>query len=79
MLDKTSVQEPWTGVEVRATILICPLCLLALFGVFSKDVDTSSLGPTTDPTAAGDETLFVMTSSLDAFLGFLFLVLQPKK
>lgn len=43
MLDRMSVEELWTGVEVRQAFSVCPLCPLPLFGVLGKGLAVGGL------------------------------------
>lgn len=80
MLDRMSVEELRTGVEVRQASGLCPLCPLRLFGVLGKELaewTTMAMpGTALDSFVAGDEMLSGLTSSGVFFFGSLFLVFR---
>lgn len=78
-----SVEELWTGVEVRRAPCVCPACLRPLFGVLGKvfAVDWPSMATSLPDTAfdcsvARDETVSEVTFSVAVFLGSLFVVFR---
>lgn len=83
ILDRLSVDELCTGVDVRWASRFCLFCPLPLFGVLGKKhavvwlrMAKSLPGSAFDSSVAGDKTVSEVTFFVGVFLGFLFLVFR---